>query len=253
MSVQNSADVNTRPLILSEYPIALRKDNETIIQDASRTAVLKSRTLMAKQAVDSAIVVAAGGSNTGNGTVTLATVVGLNTLGEKIIPKAGAWVFTLTAALVGKITDPDGVDVITGIALNDGTTTVVKYAGLQFTVTDGATAFVAGDLFTLTVAANGKWTPYDASSILGADKPMGIYDPEGAIGDITAAALVAGDIEDIPILISGARFDSSLLVIENSGSLSDMVSDTGLTVEEYLRNKSLIAEGAIAGSSAENS
>lgn len=252
MSVQNSADVNTRPLILSEYPIALRKDSETIIKDTARTAVLASRTLMAKQAVDSAVVASAV-TGDGNGTITAATVVGLNSLGEKVIPKAGAWVFTLTAALVGKLTDPDGVDVKTAIALNDGTTTVVKYAGLQFTVTDGATAFSADDFFTLTVAANGKWTPYNASSVLGADKPQGIYDPEGSIGDITAAAIVAADVVNVPILISGARFDSSLLVIENSGSLSDMVSDSGLTVEEYLRNKSLIAEGAIAGSSAENS
>jgi hypothetical protein len=258
MAVEIKADISTRPLILAEYPVALRKDNQTIEQDAARgSAILYSRTLMAKKQVDSAITpVAAGageaGANTGNGTCTLATVVGLNSLGERQIPQAGTWKFILTGALIGKLQDPSGVDVITGIALNDGTTTVVKYAGLQFTITDGATPFIATDAFALPVVANGKWVPWKASGVLGEAIPAGIYDPEQFLGNIAAATLIAGDVEDAPILIAGARFDSALIVIENSGALTDGVPGTGLTVEEYLRKVGLIAESAIAGSAYEN-
>ena len=246
MSVQIDGEVNTRPLILSEYPIALRKDNETIIQNASRTAVLSSRTLMGKEVVESAV--AAGAVvGTGNGTITLATVAG------SVIPKVGVWSFVLTAALIGKLVDPDGVIVASNIAIADGAAIILNIAGFQFTVTDGITAFTAGASISLTVVAVNKWTPYSKTNLLGANKPLGIFDPECSLGDITAAALVSADVEDVPILISGARFDSGLLVIENSGALTDIVSDTGLTVEEYLRQNSLISEGAIAGSSVENS
>jgi len=253
MSVQTSTDINTRPFVLAGHPVALRKDAETIKQDVERAIALASRTLMGRQQVLSAITPVAGGENTGNGTVTLATVVGIGNSGERVIPKAGSWAFTLTAALVGKITDPDGNDVVTGIALNDGTTTVVKYAGLQFTVTDGATAFEADDTFSLPVVADGDWVPYNADNVLGAAYPQGIFDPGAEVGDIAAADIVAADITDVPILVSSARFDSGLLVIEDSGALTDMVPDTGLTVEEYLRQRQLIAESTIAGSAAENS
>jgi hypothetical protein len=252
MSVENSVDINTRPLILEEYPVAVRKDDAVMKQDAGRTTVLASKTLVGKLAVAAAVAAAADAGNTGDGTVTVSTVVGINAAGEKIIPKVGIWLLTLTAALVATLTDPDGVDRVTGIALNDGTTTVVKYAGLQFTVTDGAIAFIATDEFTLTVAVDGDYTPYDPASVLGADKPAGFYDPEGNLGEITAAALVAGDVADVPVLIAGALFDSEMLVME-TGALTDMVADTGLTVEEYLRRVSLIAENAISNSSPENS
>lgn len=252
MSVQARENIDTRPFILAGYPVTLRIDNATIEQDAGRAAVLASRTLMAKKMVDSAITPVAGGSNTGNGTATLATVVGIGNDGERVTPKAGTWKFILTAALVGKLQDPDGNDVVTGIALNDGTTTVVKYAGLQFTITDGATPFAADDEFSLPVVANGKWVPYSAAGVLGQHLPKGVFDPEGSYGDITAAALVAGDVTDMPIVISGARFDKNKLVIENSGALTDMVADSGLTVEEYIRQFGLIAEDAISGSSYEN-
>jgi hypothetical protein len=252
MEVQVSSNISTRPFIVDELPLSLRKDTETIKQDAGRSSDLLSKTLMGRFAVLAAVTAAADAGNTGDGTITIASVVGLDTLGNKVLPKIGTYTFELTAALVGKITDPNGVDIVTGIALNDGTTTVIQYAGLIFTITDGAVAFIAGDKFTIITAADGDWTPYNAASVLGADKPQGIYDPEGNLGDIASADIVAGDVTDVPILIFGARFDQDQLVIEDSGSLSDLVSDTGLTVEEYLRKVSLVAQATISASSPEN-
>jgi hypothetical protein len=246
-------NINTRPFVLETLPVSLRDDNATIIQNAGRTTVIESKTLMGKEAVVAAVVVAIGGSNAGNGTVTVASVVGLDTLGNKVLPKAGAYAFTLTAALIGKITDPDGVDIITGIALNDGTTTVVQYAGLIFTVTDGGTAFEALDTFSITVAASNKWTPFSGANILGADKPQGVYDPEGYLGDILAADIVAGDVDNMPIIKFGFMFDEDMLFMEDSGDLDDLVGDTGLTVRDYLVHLSIIAKETQSGSRPENS
>ncbi len=252
MGLQARLNIDTRPFVLAGYPVALRKDNQTIEQDAGRSAVLTSRTLMARKLVDSAVVATADGSNTGNGTITLATVAGIDAEGQRVIPKAGTWLFTLTAALVGKITDPDGNETVVDIALNDGTTTVVLFNGLQFTVTDGGTAFVATDFFTLVVVANLKWKPFNSDGVLGEAYPKGIFDPGATVGSILAATLVAGDVTDMPILIAGARFDGDKLILENSGALTDIVLGTNLTVEEYLRQFGLVDEATIAGSIPEN-
>jgi hypothetical protein len=253
MAIESTLDINTRPFVLETLPVSLRDENAVIIQNAGRTTVLASKTLMGKEAVVAAVVVAADGGNTGDGTVTVASVVGLDNLGNKIIPKIGAYVFELTAALIGKITDPDGVDIVTGIAITDGGAAIIQFAGLIFTVTDGAIAFVSGDKFTITVATSNKWTPFSGANILGADKPKGVYDPEGSLGDILASTIVAGDVENMPIIKFGFMFDEDMLVMENSGSLEDLVGNTGLSVRDYLVHLSIIAKETQSGSRPENS
>lgn len=83
--------------------------------------------------------VTAGGTNTGTGTV---AVIGGKKQQYDIIVE-------FTAALVFKLT-VNSVDVLTGIALTDGGTTIIGYNGLQVAVTDGGTAFVSGDDFTIS-------------------------------------------------------------------------------------------------------
>lgn len=154
MSVQASANINTRPFVLVELPIALRLDDAIIFQDAGRATPLTSKTLMAK------------------------------------------------------------------------------------------------------IAATGKWVPFtDETAVDGTAIPAGVYDPEGALGDIAAADIVAGDVVDVPILIFGARFDKDQLVIENSKTLATVIGAATVqakTVEDVLREKSLIAEDTISASSPEN-
>jgi len=453
MAVQTSSDINTRPFILDTLPIALRRDAETIKQDAGRAAVLASKTLMGKLNFTEAIAVAEGGTNTGDGTVTAAAIIagnspqlgaynlectaagsegraagtitpdGGNTGGGAITalaisagdtPKIGSYVVncidenfngtaTGTAEYVGtgngtasavvtgadtleglytltcvdatvsgsevfEVADPNGVTLETltvgvaylnahlGITISDGSTDftvggvwtitmVVAHGGkfnlvdpdgevltsdialpgtpdgtiavdvggitftladatpdfadddfftltiviaegglfkledpngnllanniemsgvalgasvfmspaigMTFTITDGAADFIVGDTFALTVSGDGDWTPYDPASILGAQFPTGIYDPEGNLGDITAAALVAADVTDMPILIGGVRFDSDQLVFEN-GAYTSMVANTGMTVTQYLEMLNMYAEETVAGSAAEN-
>jgi len=73
----------------------------------------------------------------------------------------------------------------------------------------------------------------------GVDLPQGIYMGE----DVTAAALVAGDVVDAPILLFGAVVDEDKLVLENSLDLDDVAGagDPGAkTIRDILRTISII-------------
>jgi len=85
---------------------------------------------------------AAGADNTGNGTMGAITV----TAGAK----AGVYTLEITGAASNagafRVTDPDGV------FINDGDVAAAfSSGGLAFTLADGATDFVVGDTFAITV------------------------------------------------------------------------------------------------------
>lgn len=82
------------------------------------------------------------GTNTGDGVV---SVIGN---GKR---QAADISVEFTAALVFKLV-VDSVDVVTGLALADGGEAVVTYNGLTFSVTDGSTAWVAGDEVTISAS-----------------------------------------------------------------------------------------------------
>lgn len=71
--------------------------------------------------------------------------------------QAGDWVLTLTAELEAKLADPQGVVVADNINLAGGSATTVKVAGITMTITDGGTAFVADDFFTIAIEAAGTF------------------------------------------------------------------------------------------------
>lgn len=65
----------------------------------------------------------------------------------------GAYTCTFTAALVCDLSDPDGNVIATGLTVPDGGSATFKIDGLTFTLTDGATAWVATDTIAMTVVA----------------------------------------------------------------------------------------------------
>jgi hypothetical protein len=89
---------------------------------------------------------------TGNGTMTLISA------NSNVQP--GAWTFTFTGALTGNLADPNGDIVGQNIALADGAATKIDVDGLRFTITDGATAFAATGVFTITVSSAGVYEYY---------------------------------------------------------------------------------------------
>ncbi len=83
------------------------------------------------------------------------------------------------------------------------------------------TPLVCGTLMA-KVAASQKWVPFtDETATDGTAIPQGIY-----IGpDITAAAIVAGDVVDLPILVGATVIiDEDQLVIENSKTVNTVIT-----------------------------
>jgi len=112
---------------------------DEVVIAASQSIVVGQ--VLSKVAVPANVTAAAsaGGSNTGNGTLALAspatdtTVIG------------GDYRVEFTAATTFNVRDPNGKIV------GKGSTGSAFAAGVKFTITAGGTAFVAGDFFTINV------------------------------------------------------------------------------------------------------
>jgi hypothetical protein len=99
---------------------------------------------------------AAGGTNTGNGTMGSLSVAGY-------AAKVGVYAVEFDDATHFIVSDPSGQEV------GHGTTgAAFKGGGLGFTITAGGTAFSPGDSFAITVAAgSGKYKPFDPANVDG--------------------------------------------------------------------------------------
>lgn len=173
-------------------------------------------TIMARKAVVEAVTASAF-TGTGDGTVTLATVIA-----GQVIPLVGAYVLTCTEAIadggVFKLEDPNGAQVAGGITIDVGAggATVIEVAGMQFTITDGAANFALGDFATLTVAADGDVVIFAVDGAGGAQIPSMIMTYETvATGaeDQSQRAMVSGQVR------------REKLVIDAGGTVTDSIVD----------------------------
>lgn len=155
-------------LVSEEQPGERSRDQVTLKQQAGGT-VLDAGTLLGLiGASTGAPVSAANAGNTGNG------VMGAVTEGAGAIVGAYSLVIVAAAANGGvfEVFDPNGAFVGQGkvaVLFNKG--------GLSFTLADGAVDFVAGDGFTITVAANadaGKYTPVTLAATDGSQNAAAI-------------------------------------------------------------------------------
>ena len=165
-------------------------------------------TILARQTVAIAITEAADGGNTGNGTITLATVVA-----GPVVPLVGTYNLTVTTAVANggilQLKDPNGAIVASDLIMTvgAGAATVFEAAGLEFTITDGATDLAVGDFFTMIVAADGKMVPFVVAGAGGAQIPKQILTFEvvatGA-GDEAIRAGVSGSYRKERLVIDGS-------------------------------------------------
>lgn len=173
-------------------------------------------TILARKQVADAITAAADVGNTGDGTVTLASVIA-----GDIIPLVGAYVLEVVTAVVNggvfKLTDPNGNIVANNLIMTvgAGVATIFTVAGMTFTVTDGATDFIVGDKFTLTVAVDGTVVPYAPAGLGGAQKPSMVLTyavtATGA-GNIASRAMVNGTVRREKLVINGGGTITDRLV-----------------------------------------
>ena len=165
-------------------------------------------TILARQAVAIAIVEAADGGNTGDGTITLATVVA-----GSVVPLVGTYVLTVTTAVTNggilQLKDPNGAVVASDLIMTAGAgaATVFEAAGLEFTITDAAADFIVGDFFTMIVAADGKMVVFAVAGAGGAQTPKQIvtFDVVAAgAGDEAIRSGVAGSYRKERLVIDGS-------------------------------------------------
>lgn len=148
--------------ILSEGPRFISRDALTIA--ASQTIVANG--LLAKKAVSAGVTVAQSFAGTGNGVLTFADPA----VSSKV--KDGVYTATcVTAAADGgtfRVEDPAGV------TIGNATVGTAFNKEIKFTIADGATDFVVGDTFSITVAADASdfiWVAYDPTATDGAEVP----------------------------------------------------------------------------------
>ena len=174
-------------------------------------------TLLARQAVDVAVVDTPAG--TGNGTMVV-TVTGVDE-----VPIPGSWVLKCTFAItnggVFKLTDPNGNIVADNLTLRVGDTLVTTFneAGLTMVITEGGTDFAADDTFTMVVVANGKMVPFVVGGVAGAGVPSAV------IGyDVVAAG--AGDEPCRPAINGEVRKEKLIIDADGDGSnITDAILD----------------------------
>lgn len=210
---------------LSTVIIADAIFNDEIVQFPGADDYVEG-TIMARKAVADAVTASAF-TGTGDGTVTLATVVP-----GQIVPIVGAYVLNCIVALTNggtfELVDPNGAQVAGGLTLDVGAggATVLEAGGLQFTITDGAADFVVGDTATLTVAADGDVVIFAVDGAGGAQVPSMVL-----TYDLTAT----GAEDQAQRLMVSGRVRREKLLIDAGGTVTDSIVDA-------LRDFGIVAE-----------
>ncbi len=133
---------------------------------------------------------------------------------------------------VFKLVDPNGVTVATDITMTPGAggATVIKVAGLQFTITDGSTDFIVGDSFTLTVASDGKLVPYSLTGVGGVQIPIAVIAYEviaTGSGNVAIRPIIAGEVRKDKLIIDADGDDSNV-----SSAVVDKLRDYGIIAND---------------------
>jgi hypothetical protein len=226
LSVTNIGQNPQQPGVLGEafIPDQLIAGELKIVSD---TVTLTGAAALARGAVlgktvTSGTAAAVAGSNTGNGVMGAITVAGA--------AKTGSYLLKVTKAAANagdfEVFDPSGNLVglgTVGVAFSGG--------GLAFTLADGATDFVVGDSFALSVtAATVKYKLAVAAATDGSNDPEAILadvaDPSG--GDVSVGIYLTGEF--------------------NSGALSFGAGLTAALVKASLRRKGIFLKDAVSAS-----
>lgn len=189
-----------------------RYRTETLRFDGADT--FAKGTILSRRAVLQTPVAAADGGNTGDGTLTALSIVE-----GPVVPLPGVYTLRCTEAVadggVFRLENPNGAIIATGLAMSPGAgaATVIEVAGLRFTLTDGAADFVAGDLFTITVSADGSLVPYAKGGSRGDQLPVAVLAHEvtktGA-GTERVEVLVEGTVNKKRLVIDADGDDSNI-------------------------------------------
>lgn len=150
---------------------------------------LKAGAVVGRTMVGATAASVANAGNTGNGVMGAITVTG---------PAVKPGVYKLSVIEPGanagtfRVEDPDGVEIGTGVVA-----TLFNKGGLSFTLADGATDFIAGDGFALTVTPGTlRWKEYNPANSDGSQFAAGVlYDAVDATGGDKPGVAIVRDAE----------------------------------------------------------
>lgn len=193
---------HTGEFIVSEANGTRSREEITI---AAAAAALPAGQVLGKITKAGTATAAAYAGNTGNG------AMGAVTVGAGA--KAGDYKLTIiepgTNVGTFQVEDPDGIVIGTGVVA-----AAFSKGGLSFTLADGATDFVAGDGFTITVTAgSGKYVAYDNTATDGSEVAAAIL--YAAVADSTSDQKAAAVVRD-------AEVDESLLTGLDAAGKTDL-------------------------------
>jgi hypothetical protein len=154
-------------VVKTEGPNRISRD-EGILASGTSAAVSIPGLVVGRIAVGAATPAAKSGGNTGNGVLTMDATT-------PVLAGAKPGVYTvrvIAAAANGgtfRVIDPDGFvlgDVAVGATFSND---------IKFAVADGATDFIVGDGFDITIATgSGKYAPFSLTGNNGSEKPVAI-------------------------------------------------------------------------------
>ena len=198
----------------------------------SAAGTVAEGTILARKAVADAITATTDAGNTGDGTCTA-----VSTVSGPDVPLVGDYnLECITATTNGgtfKLEDPNGALISNNLVMTAGagTATVFELAGMTFTLTDGATDFVAGDKFALTVSADGKMYPYATDGLGGVQKPLMVitYDVVAtAAGNVTCSPMKTGEVRKERLIIAADGDDSNI-----TDAILDELRSAGIASQKY--------------------
>lgn len=174
---------------------------------------------------------AADDDNTGTGTISAFALVTSSEL-----QKIGTYTFTLTAALVGDLTDPDGIEIASAVALTQDDATVITAGGITFTITDATTAgtlFSAGDFFVLPVTVGAySYAPYATDGIGGLEFASSVINSvvtKSAAGTVYAPVLQKGLVNEDQLIIDASGTAALTTVTDE---IKNQLSSNGILVKK---------------------
>ncbi|MBM9401554.1 hypothetical protein JUN65_08140 [Gluconacetobacter azotocaptans] len=191
----------TAAFLVREANGFLSRDRGIVLNETSEDVSMDGGLILSLATPVTADFVVSEG-NTGNGTIGAITVVAGTTPTNYGVAFTDATDFTVTA--------PNGT------ALGSGTTgTAFAAGGLSFTITAGATAFVAGDSFTIIVvpAVPAQYAPYTGGSAAAAI----LYDRLYVLADTAQHVTVISRMAEVNG--SELRWDPSVTGAANAATL----------------------------------
>lgn len=197
LNVSTIGENSQQPGITAEtfIPDQLIAGNLKLVTQQARIAAgnLLRGSILGQKSTDS-VNSTTGATNTGNGT--------LSSISIGASPKYGHFTLTATSATKFSVTDPEGV-----VQAQATVGTAYTSSTVNFTLTAGGTAFVAGDTFDLEVVeATGDYILSVKSASDGSQAPSAVLvtDADATSGPVTAGVYVLGEFNQAAI-----TFDAS--------------------------------------------